>query len=119
MSEESDVHVVAFVEHVFDRDVVDEVLLEVLGRVGVGAELASDDGADAVAEEVLGEAVGVVGPLPVGVVLAVGVDSEGEVHALEAVLCPLVQFVLDEGVERVFGADLGGGPGPGVGVVYQ
>ena len=26
--------------------------LEVLGRVGVGAELAADDGADAVAEEV-------------------------------------------------------------------
>lgn len=119
MAEDFQVHVVAFGEHVFQRNVVDQVLLEVLRRVGVGAELAADDRPHAVVEEVFREPVGVVGALAVGVVFAVGVDAEGEVHALEVVLRPLVQLLLDERVERILGADFRGRSRAGVGVVDQ
>ena len=119
MAEQAQVHVVPFGEHVFQRDVVDQVLLEVLRRIGVGADLASDDRPHAVAEQALRKAVGVVGALAVGVVLAVGVDAEREIDAFQVVLRPLVELLLDERVERVLRGGFARRSGTRVGVVDQ
>ena len=119
--EQLEEHVVALGEPIFQRNVVDQVFLQVLVRIGIGTDFASDHRFQPIVEQTFGQLIGVVGPVAAtaGRLVVVRVDSEAQIDALEAVGRPLVQLFLDEVVQRVRRVGLGGCSGTRVSIVYQ
>ena len=103
MAEQAHIHRARLVDHVFKRDVGDEVLREVFVGVGIGGVVASHHNLETVVEERLAHAVAILhggGVHPVAVAVEL-IDAERDVDTLDCRGGQRVELSFEEVVERV------------------
>ena len=112
-----------FGKHVFDGNIIYEVVFHAGSRVVVGGDASADFYVDFIIEELFGELIGVVGALDflsVSAYLVVGIDTKSEIGVFEVFPGPLVEFFFDKVIECVVGIGPGiYGSGAGVGAINE
>ena len=103
MPENFQEHIIPPVEHIFQRNVINQVLFHVHGWVYVASETSAYHYPDPVIKQRLGQFIRIIGAGTGGTIYqaVVTVYTKGQIDILQIIARPLVQLLLDEGVQRI------------------